>query len=49
MGSNTWNSFSDNLESATSVNSFKQYVKEFFLEELGGIEVDIYSYTYISS
>ena len=45
MGPNTWNSLPDNLKSATSVNSFKHYIKEYFLKKLGNIEADIYSYT----
>ena len=42
---NTWNSLPDNLKPATSVNSFKHYITEYFLKILGNIEADIYSYT----
>ena len=35
VGPNTWSTLPDNLKSATSVNSFKQYVKEYFLKKLG--------------
>ena len=42
---NTWNSLPYNLKSATSVISFKNYIKEYFLEKLGNVEADIYSYT----
>ena len=45
VGPNTWNSLSNNLKSATNVNSFKPYIKEYFLKKLGNIEADIYSYT----
>ena len=45
VGPNTWNSLPDNLKSATSVNSFKHYIKEYFLKTLGSTEADIYSYT----
>ena len=45
MGANTSNSLPNNLKSATSVNSFKHYIKEYFLEKLGNIEPDLYSYT----
>ena len=45
VGSNTWNSLPNNLKSATSVSSFKHYIKEYFLKKLGNIEADIYSYT----
>ena len=45
VGPNTWNSLPNNLKSATSVNSFKHYIKEFFLKKLGNVEGDIYSYT----
>ena len=44
VGPNTWNSLPDNLKSATSVNSFKHYSKEYFLKKLDNIEADIYSY-----
>ena len=42
---NTWNSLPDNLKSASSVNSFKHYIKEYFLKKLGTVEADSYSYT----
>ena len=44
---NTWNSLSHNSKSATSVNSFKHYIKEYFLIKvrLGKVEADTYSYT----
>ena len=42
---NTWNSLPNNLKSATSVNSFKHYIKEYLLKKLGNVEADIYSYT----
>ena len=45
VGPNTWNSLPDNLKSATSVNSFKHYIKEYFIKNLGNVEADIYSYT----
>ena len=44
MGPNTWNSLPDNLKSDASVNSFKHYVKEYFLKTLGNVEADIYSH-----
>ena len=44
-GPNTWNTLSDNLKSATTVNSFKHYIKECFLKKLRNIAADIYSYT----
>ena len=47
VGPNTQNSIPNNLKSATSVNSFKDYNKEYFLKKLGSVEVDIYSYTQI--
>ena len=31
VGPNTWNSLPNNLKSATDVNSFKHYIKEYFL------------------
>ena len=40
---NTWNSLSGNLKYATSVDSFKHYIKECNLKRLGNVEVDIYS------
>ena len=45
VGTNTWNSLTDNLKSAASVISFKYYIKEHFLKKLGKVEEDIYSYT----
>ena len=45
VGLKTWNSLPDNLKSATSVNSFKHYIKEYFLKKLVNVEADIYSYT----
>ena len=42
---NTWNSVPNNLKSATSVNSFKHYIKEHFLQNLGKVEADIDSYS----
>ena len=42
---NTWNSLSGPLKYATSVNSFKHYIKEYFLKKLGNVEANIYSYT----
>ena len=45
VGPNTWDSIPDNLKSATSVNSFKHYIKEYFLKKLENVETDIYSYT----
>ena len=44
-GTNTWTSLPDNWKSATSVNSFKHYIKEHFLKKLGNVEANIYSYT----
>ena len=44
-GPNTWNSLPDNLKSATSVNSRKHLIKEYFLKKLDNVEADIYSYT----
>ena len=44
VGPNTWNSFPDNLKSATSVNSLK-HIKAYFLKKLGDVEANIYSYT----
>ena len=45
MGPNTWNSLPNNLKSGTGVNSFKHYIKEYFLKifKLGNIEEDSYS------
>ena len=34
VGPNTWNSLHGNLKSATSDNSFKHYIKEYFLKKL---------------
>ena len=45
VGPDTWNSLPDNLKSATSVNSFKHYIKKYFLKKLGNVEADIYSYS----
>ena len=45
VGPNTWNSLPYNMKSAASVNSFKHYIKEYFLKKLGNIEADIYGYT----
>ena len=45
VGPNTRNSLPDNLKSATSVNSLKHYIKEYFLKKLGNFDPDIYSYT----
>ena len=42
---NTWNSLPNNLKPATSVNSLRHYIKEYFLKKLGNVEADIYSYT----
>ena len=44
VGPNTWNSVLNNLKSVTSVNSFKYYIKEYFLKKLGNVETDIYGY-----
>ena len=38
VGPNTWNRLPDNLKSATSVNSFKHYIKEYFLKKLGTLK-----------
>ena len=45
MGPDTWNSLPNNLKSATSVSSFKHYIKEYFLKKLSNVEADIYSNT----
>ena len=45
VGPNIWNSLPDNLKSATSANSFKHYIEEYYLKKLGNFEADIYSYT----
>ena len=45
VGFNTWTSLPDNWKSATSVNSFKHFIKEDFLKKLGNVEANIYSYT----
>ena len=45
MEPNTWNSLSGNLKSATSVNSFKHCIKDYFIKKLGNVEADIHSYT----
>ena len=45
VGPNTWNNLPDNLKSPTSVNSFKHYIKKYFLEKLGNVKADIYSYS----
>ena len=42
MGPNTWKSPLNNLKSATSVSSFKHYVKEYFLKKLSNVEADFY-------
>ena len=42
---NTWTSIPDNWKSATSANSFKHYIKEYFLKKLGNVQANIYSYT----
>ena len=44
LGPKTWNSFPDNMKSATSVNSYK-HIKEYFLKTFGDIEAGIYGYT----
>ena len=44
VGPNTWNSLLDNLQSATSVNSFKHYIQEYFLKKVSNAEADIYSH-----
>ena len=31
------------MKSATSVNTFKHYIKDYFLKKLGNVEADIYS------
>lgn len=33
---------------ASSVSSFKRDIKKHFLEKLGDVEVDIYSYNYLN-
>ena len=45
VGPNTWNSLPDNFKSATNVNSFKHYIKEYFLKKLSSVEADSYSYS----
>ena len=45
VGPNTWNSLPNILKSPTNVNSFKHFIKEYFLKKLGNIEADIFSYT----
>ena len=42
MVPNTWNSLYNTLKS--SVNSFKHYLKEYFLKKLGNVDANIYSY-----
>ena len=37
------------MKSASSVNSFKHYIKEYFLKKLGNVEADIYSYTQVDT
>ena len=49
IGPNTCNSLPDNLKSATSVNSFKHYIKKYFQKKLGNIEANIYSYTSVDT
>lgn len=44
VGPNTWNTLPNNLKSATSINSFKHYIKKYFHKKLDNIEADIYSY-----
>ena len=44
MRPNTCNSLPDNLKSANSANSFKYYIKEYFLSNLGDLEADNYSH-----
>ena len=44
VGPNTWNGLPDNLKSTTSANSFKYFIKEYFLKKLGNVEADIYRY-----
>ena len=48
VGPNTWNSLPNNLKSATSVNSFKHYIKAYFLKKLANFESDIYIVTFKS-
>ena len=45
LGPHAWNSLPDNLKSATSVNSFKHYINEYFFKKLVNFEANIYSYT----
>ena len=45
VGPNTWNSLPGDLKSPSSVNSFKHYIKEYFLKKISNVEADIYSYT----
>ena len=45
VGLNTWNSLLDNLQSATSINSFKHNIQEYFLKKVSNAEADIYSHT----
>ena len=49
IGPNTCNSLPDNLKSATSVNSFKHFIKKYFQKKLGNIEANIYSYTSVDT
>ena len=44
-GPDTWNMLPGNLKSATSVISFRHYIKEYFLKKLLDVKADIYSYT----
>ena len=44
VGPNTLNSLPNNLKSATSVNSFLYFIKEYFLKKLGNVEADDYRY-----
>ena len=43
VGPNTWNGLPNNFKSATNINSFKHYIKEYFLRKLGNDEADISS------
>ena len=42
---NVWNSLASNLKYPAGVNSFKHYIKVYFLEKLGNVGAEIYNYT----
>ena len=45
---NTWNSLPNNLKSATSVNSFKYYIKKYFLRKLAKVLPYNFTFFFVS-